>query len=115
MTETVESGGAIIAGYRWSVRLELDADAFPEGVVITGHVRRRIEDEMVLATISTANGGVVRVNSRTIDLVIAGTISRNWSAGEVVLDLVRTDTDPDSYLGFRLTVPVMRPVTRGLA
>ncbi len=115
MTETVESGGAIIAGYRWSVRLELDANAFPEGVAITGHVRRRVEDESVLATISTTNGGVLRVDSRTIDLVIAGTASQDWAPGEVVLDLVRTDTAPDSYLGFRLTVPVMRPVTRGLA
>ena len=114
MTESVENGGAIIAGYQWSVRLELDADAFPEGVAITGQVRKRVEDETVLATISIANGGVVRVDSRTIDLVIPGAISQDWKAGEVVLDLVRTDTDPDRYLGFRLSIPVIRAVTRGL-
>jgi hypothetical protein len=33
---------------------------------------------------------------------------------EVVLDLVRTDLNPDAHLGFRLRVRVAQPITRGL-
>jgi len=33
----------------------------------------------------------------------------------VVLDLVRTDTTPDQHMGWRLKIPVVQPVTRGLS
>jgi hypothetical protein len=33
----------------------------------------------------------------------------------VVVDVVRTDLDPDLHLGFALEIPVMLPVTRGLS
>lgn len=114
MTTNVQSGPAIVAGYKWSLRIEASAAAFPVGVAITGHVRRKVGDEQPLATLSTANGKIVRVDDAHIDIFIDGDLSEAWSPGSVVMDFVRTDVDPDAYLGFILTVPVVLPVTRGL-
>lgn len=115
MTTTVQIGPAIVAGYNWSIRLVADDDVFPEGVALTGHVRRKVADEVKLATLSTVNGGITRVDDRQVDIHIDPEVSADWPAGSVVMDFVRTDVDPDSYLGFILTVPVVLPVTRGLA
>lgn len=115
MTTNVQSGPAIVAGYNWSLRIEADTAAFPVGVAITGHVRRKVGDAAPLATLSTATGEIVRVDDRHIDITIDGDASKEWKPGTVVMDFVRTDVDPDAYLGFKLTVPVELPVTRGLA
>lgn len=115
MSATLENGDAIAAGYRWSLRIEMDVDAFPQGVSLRGHVRRRVNDTIIMASLSTADGSIVRVDNRHIDIVLDGDVTKAWAAGTVVLDLVRTDTDPDQYLGFMLTVPVVQTVTRGLA
>jgi hypothetical protein len=115
MTTSVQDGNAIAAGYFWSTRIEMDVVAFPVGVQMTGHVRRKVSDADVLATLSTNDGTIVRVDDTHVDIVIGGETSASWAPGTVVLDLVRTDTDPDKYLGFILTVPVVLPVTRGLA
>jgi hypothetical protein len=114
MTTTVQMGPAIVAGYNWSLRLIADDDVFPEGVALTGHVRHKISDTTLLATLSTTNGRIVRVDNRQVDIHIDGSVSSAWGAGSVVMDFVRTDVNPDSYLGFVLTVPVTLPVTRGL-
>jgi hypothetical protein len=115
MTTSVQDGNAIAAGYYWSTRIEMDVAAFPVGVQMTGHVRRKVSDAEPLATLSTSDGSIIRVDDTHIDIVIDGEVSASWAPGSVVLDLVRTDTDPDKYLGFILTVPVIMPVTRGLA
>jgi hypothetical protein len=81
---------------------------------MVGHVRRKLSDAQPLATISTDEGTIVRVDDTHVDLVLGGTVTANWSAGEVIMDLVRIDVDPDKYLGFKLVVPVELPVTRGL-
>jgi hypothetical protein len=114
MTTDVQSGPAIVAGYNWSLRIEADTLAFPAGVAITGHVRRKVGDAVPLATLSTSTGEIARVDDTHIDIVIPGSASADWKAGTVVMDFVRTDVDPDAYLGFILTVPVVLPVTRGL-
>lgn len=115
MTTTVQPGDAIVSGYRWSLRIAMDVAAFPVGVSLAGHVRRKLGDLLPLATLSTAAASILRVDDRQIDIVLEGSVTADWQAGEVVMDLVRTDVDPDRYLGFRLTVPVVLPVTRGLA
>ena len=114
MTTDIQAGPAIVAGYNWSLRIVADTAAFPSGVAITGHVRRKIADAAPLVTLSTAAGQIVRVDDFRIDITIPGAASREWAPGDVVMDFVRTDVDPDAYLGFRLTVPVTIPVTRGL-
>ena len=110
----VQVGPAIMAGYNWSLRIETDISAFPSGVAITGHVRRKVGDATILATLSTAGAQIVRVDDTHIDIAIPGATSKDWPPGTVTMDFVRTDVDPDAYLGFVLTVPVALPVTRGL-
>ena len=114
MTTTVQAGPAVVAGYNWSLRIEANSAAFPAGVAITGQVRRKVGDATILATLTTAGGQIVRVDDTHIDISIPGATSKDWAAGNVVMDFVRTDVNPDSYLGFILTVPVVMPVTRGL-
>lgn len=114
MTTSIQTGAAIVAGYRWSLRIKANTTAFPSGVAITGHVRRKIGDANVLATLTTDNGKIVRVDNNNIDIFVDGETSKDWTPGTVVMDFVRTDVDPDAYLGFILTVPVSLPVTRGL-
>jgi len=41
-------------------------------------------------------------------------VTAQLSTGSVVVDLVRTDLDPDQHLGVLLEIPVTLPVTRGL-
>lgn len=115
MTTTTQSGSAIVAGYEWRQRITVSAAVppFPEGVALTAHVRATLASDTVLATLSTAAGSIERVDDDSIDLIISGAASVSWS-DTVVLDCVRTDTDPDSYLGFQMAVPVVQPVTRGL-
>jgi hypothetical protein len=110
---------ALIAGYEWRQRLEVVPAAggsapFPDGVTLTAQVRVKRTDSAPLVTLTTGNGGIVRISDTEIDLVVSGVQSIAWPAGEVILDLVRTDLDPDRHLGIALRVPVMLPVTRGL-
>lgn len=114
MTTTIEQGIALVAGYLWSIRIEMDEAAFPVGVAVKGQVRYKVADPIVLAHLSTIDGSLIRVNDTQIDVIIDGDISKDWKAGDVVFDLVRTDLDPDQYLGFQMVVPVVRTVTRDL-
>lgn len=111
--------GALIAGYEWRQRVIVTPSAggsapFPAGVELTAQVRQTRSAELVLTTLTTGNGGIVRVSDTEIDLIVSGVQSLSWGAGEVILDVVRTDTDPDQHLGFALRVPVVKSVTRGL-
>lgn len=108
---------SLIAGYEWRQRLAVlgsDTPVFPVGVTLAAHIRRKRADAAPLATLTSDNGGLLRVSDSEIDIVIGGSISADWPVGEVVLDLVRTDTDPDKHLGIGLRIPVVLPVTRGL-
>lgn len=121
MISTSQEGKSIIAGYVWNERVELvvptgDPVPFPAGCALTAHVRACVDDSTVLATLSTANGGIVRVNDTQIDLIITGSDSESWwEHGSVTLDVVRTDLAPDEHLRFILEIPVVRPVTRDLS
>lgn len=109
---SVQTGSAIIAGYIWRQRLQVTAEAppFPEGVTLRAQVRKSRAATEELATLTTENGGLVRVDDNSIDIVIAGASSTDWR-DSVMLDIVRTDLDDDEHLGIQLTVPVMMPVT----
>ena len=114
MTAATQKANAIVAGYDWTIRIEVDRDAFPAGVALVGHVRRRSSDVKILATVSTDNGHVARVDDRSVDVTLPGAVTASWPPGTVTFDLVRTDLPSDQYLGFRLIVGVVQPVTRGL-
>lgn len=107
-------GQALVLGYDFQMRLAATADIFPPGFTGTAHVRASRDDATILATLTTANGGLVRIDNKNLDLKITGVQSAGWTATSVVLDIVRTDPTPDQYLGIRLTILTEKPVTRGL-
>lgn len=110
-------GRVIDAGYVWRQRLQFDTTevVFPVGVALAAHVRATRIANSILATLTTANGGLTRVSDQSIDIVIAASATALMPVGTVVVDIVRTDVDPDEHLGIALNIPVQMPVTRGLA
>ena len=111
---TVQEGPVILIGYEYRLQLQAEADLFPDLAQFTGHLRRAVGESTVLTTITSANGGVLLRGARTIEIVLAPEVTATLTPGTVVLDLVRTDIDPDRHLGVLLEIPVMLPVTRGL-
>jgi len=114
MTTQIYEGPAIMIGYAYQLRLDAEGALFPAGAAFTGHVRAKLGAEAVLATLTSANGGLERVTDSALDLHIAAADTAGMAEGSVVVDVVRTDTDPDRHLGFALEIPVISPVTRGL-
>ena len=110
MSTTTVTGKAIVAGYEWRIRVKASSLLFPDASTYTTQVRSTTDANTILATLTTAGGGITRLDDRTIELVIPGASSTRWK-GSVVMDVVRTDTDPDLHMGFFLTVPVVQPVT----
>ena len=113
MTNTgTQTGPVILIGYEYRLQLQAQVDLFPQEAQFTGQLRRMISDEAVLATLTTANGGVLRVDDRTLEIVLPPEVTAALSPGRVVLDLIRTDLAPDRHLGVLLEIPVVLPVTR---
>lgn len=108
----VQEGPIILIGYEYCLQLEAETDLFPEDATFTGQVRRKVADSAILATLSSANGGVLRRDARTLEIVLSPDLTAGLSPGRVVLDLVRTDVEPDRHLGVLLDIPVALPVTR---
>jgi hypothetical protein len=112
MTLTVQEGPVILIGYEYRLQLEAEAELFPEDASFVGQVRSAITTATVVAELSTAAGSVLRVDNRTLEIILAPEVTANLAPGMVVLDLVRADLTPDRHLGFVLEVPVVLPVTR---
>jgi hypothetical protein len=112
MTTSLQEGPVILIGYEYRLLLEAEADLFPEDASFAGQVRSAISAATVVAELSSAAGSVLRVDVRTLEIVLAPEVTANLAPGKVVLDLVRTDLSPDRHLGFVLEVPVALPVTR---
>jgi hypothetical protein len=115
MTTQIYEGPAIMVGYAYKLRLEAEGALFPQGAVFVGQVRTKVAADQVLITLSTEAGSFVRISDQELDLTITATETAALSVGSVVVDVVRTDLDPDLHLGFALEIPVMLPVTRGLS
>lgn len=111
------NGRAINIGYRWTQRLQFAGSAafFPSGCAITAHVRATPLNSQILATLTTANGGIARVSDVEIDISLTAAQTAAMKAGSVVVDFVRTAPSPTEHLGFRMTIPVVPPVTQGVA
>jgi hypothetical protein len=114
MSVTVSDGPAIVAGYEYTLQLEADSPVFPAGCILAAHVRGKVSDSAVIATLTTGNGGLARISDTTVEIVIPPAATANLPPGSVVMDMVRTDLDPERHLSFTLEIPVIRPVTRGL-
>lgn len=107
-------GKVIEAGYPWRIRIQFaNSVTFEVGATFTMHVRAKAEDTNPIVVLTTANGGVTRVDSTTLDIKIPATSASLWPIGKtVVMDLVRTDGSSPEHLGLLLQVPVRNPVTR---
>jgi len=108
----LQEGPVILIGYEYRLQLQAEADLFPQGASFAGQVRSTISAAAVLAELSTAMGSVLRLDVRTLEIILAPAITAEFTPGMVVLDLVRTDLTPDRHLGFLLEIPVALPVTR---
>jgi hypothetical protein len=114
MTVSISDGPAIVAGYEYRLQLEADSPVFPAGCALAAQVRAKVSDSVVIATLTTGNSGLARISDTTVEIVIPAGATANLSPGSVVMDVVRTDLDPERHLNFTLEIPVIRPVTRGL-
>ena len=112
MTLSVQEGPIILIGYEYRLQLQGEAALFPEGAVFAGQLRATIAAASALAELSSSAGSVLRLDDRTLEIILAPEITVNLAPGGVVLDLVRTDLTPDRHLGFLLEIPVALPVTR---
>jgi len=112
---TIIDGPAIIAGYAYRLQIEADGPLFPEGAVFAAQVRSKLSATSVIATLTTTNGGILRVSDAVLEMVIASEATVGLGAGSVVVDVIRTDLIPPRHLSFFLEIPVVLPVTRSLA
>jgi hypothetical protein len=111
---TVQEGPVILIGYEYRLQLEADSPVFPAGCTIAAQVRAKVSDNTAIATLTTANGGLARISDTVVEITIPPAATANLPPGSVVMDMVRTDLEPDRHLNFTLEIPVIRPVTRGL-
>ena len=114
MSVSVSDGPAIVAGYEYRLQLEADSPVFPAGCSLTAQVRAKVSDINIIATLTTANGGLARISDTVVEIIIPSTATAGLPPGSVVMDMVRTDLEQDRHLNFTLEIPVVRPVTRGL-
>ncbi|MCB1502839.1 MAG: hypothetical protein KDK07_24190 [Bauldia sp.] len=114
MSVTIVDGPAIVAGYPYRLQIEAETPLFPHDAVFAAEVRARVSAASVIATLTTANGGLLRVSDTVLELAIAPEVTTGLGAGSVILDVVRTDLIPPRHLAFFLEIPVVLPVTRGM-
>ncbi|WP_300581199.1 hypothetical protein [Marivita sp.] len=112
---TLSEGPAILVGYAWRLQIEAESPVFADGASYTGHIRLKPSDPTLLAELSSADGGIQHITATVLELSLTPSQTTVLTPGRVVLDLVRTDLEPDLHLGFLLEIPVMLPVTRGLS
>lgn len=114
MSTSVFEGPAIIVGYAYTLQIEAASAIFPEGSAFTAQVRSAVTSETVLTTLTTAGGGLVRVSDTALEIKIGASATGQMPIGRVIVDVIRTDVEPDQHMSFFLEIPVMQPVTRGL-
>jgi hypothetical protein len=114
-TTTLSEGPAVLIGYGWRLQIEVEAPIFAEGASYVGQIRERPNAAEVLATLTSADHGIMRISDTVLELALRPDQTAGLASGRVVLDLVRIDLAPDLHLGFLLELPVILPVTRGLA
>ena len=110
---SVVDGPAIIIGYEYRLQIAAGSGLFPAGAAFAGQLRARVSAPGVVATLTTANGGLLRRSDTVLELVIPPAATGHLVPGSAVVDLVRTDLVPPRHLAFILEIPVVQPVTRG--
>ncbi len=109
-------GQIITAGYDWAIQVSFANSpiTFPAGATFIAQVRKDPNAETVLATLTTANGGVIRISDKVIQIRLSGSITNDWPDRTAYIDVVRNDGGLKQHLGFILKVPVRRAITRGI-
>lgn len=102
----------IFPGFAWGAtfRLEAEAPVFPDGVQLRAEVRVS-PTYPVLATLTTANGGLVCLDGNRLAVSISDAMSAKMRPGAVYLDIIRTDVTPPQHLGVRIHIPIRASVT----
>lgn len=117
MASRAQRGPAIRPGYPWRLSLGYERIS-PAGTAFACQIRASVASAEVIATLTSANGGIVRVSDDRIRLVWdspPADLASGDGLRAVVMDVIRTDLDPNEHLQFSLMVPVREPVTRGIA
>ena len=70
MSVSVSDGPAIVAGYEYRLQLEADSPVFPAGCALAAQVRAKVSDSTVIATLTTANGGLARISDTVVEITI---------------------------------------------
>ncbi len=99
-TTTVTEGPAVLIGYAWRLQIEAEAPIFNEGALYAGQIRARPNAVEVLATLTSADHGILRINDTVLELALRPEQTAGLAPGRVVLDLVRIDVAPDLHLAF---------------
>lgn len=111
----------ISAGYDSSASFRIRGMLIPPEATFTAQVRQHMPGTQsgmaatVLLTMSTASGTITHVidgADTVITLIFSGAESVDWNFNNVVTDVVRTDTVPVQYMGFKVRIPVSVPATR---
>lgn len=114
MSVAIVEGPAILIGYAYRLDVESEASLFPALAEMVAQVRLKPSATDILATLTTAEGTIVRQSDCLMSLTIPAQDTSHFEPGSIVLDMVRVDVHPALPLGFLLEIPVMLPVTRGL-
>jgi hypothetical protein len=105
--------------YDSTLSVSITGDEVPSTATFTAHVRYKTEDETILATLTTADGGIEWISSvvdgddykTTVALNFDGDVTSAWT-DSVITDLVRTDSGANEYMGFKIRLKFETPVTR---
>lgn len=99
-------------GYTQTVEFEIENTSLPPTATFRAQIRTHPCDEQVLGELTTANGTIERLASNVIRLTFPGTMTADWQHRTVVVDVVRTDTNPHQHLDFQAEITFEVPVTR---
>lgn len=108
------AGQPIFTGYEWRQSIQFDSAEVPSGSTFRAEMRASA-GSAVLATLTTANGGIERVSDYEMTIVVTAAQSSAISSPHVYMDVVRTDGEAESHLGFQLRVEVETPITEPAA
>ncbi len=104
----------VARGYVYPFRMSVpDGEApFPEGVRLRAEVRDFAGADHVLGVLTTENGGLARVDDRTVDVVVAASITGLLTNTVMAIDFARVDVVPVRFLAIGVSLTVIEPVTR---
>jgi hypothetical protein len=103
----------IVRGLPFEITVQMPTGSvwFPSGSEYKSQFREYAGAPRVLATLTTAGGGIVRVSDRELKFVLSAETTQKFSGESVIFDYIRTDTTPDVYGGYIAEWPVHQPVT----